>query len=490
MTTTYLRFDPQLRNEMMQRGLSFDWLTSLFLNNTSDEHVPRFLDGMTSSQRQFATRQTLASGTTYASLRKRHFECPDPWLATATCAATVCLTLDARERLPFEMLPLYYKFKSHSGEEFWICVYHTYGQVTQVFFPNRRLVVYDIFQSNAESVIGSLEAFLSRHQVEIVGLEFTGIKQHTKFVGLLDMVTNFGHQAINHLSGIQRLVDLSLLEFIDELWVSGALFFGDIDTLFPELEGRVRYFTNRWTIASELLNTPIQLVRIGSTYLSSNLRRRILQHARRSENEDPIRSNLLVITVRAKGRMCANLPEVVGAIYTGLSNSCAVKIALDGWVSPESSLIAASSVGAAISDQYVAAIREEMALAQAIERHLPPRTIIVNTIGRSMLESLNDLSAATAYFSHIGTLQHKLGMLLGIPGVVHGPKTQLLNRESGPYLSEYGIGPTFMPETDVEDIPTVTTRGESFSDYRINDVTATIKMLRSLMRATTIHSDY
>jgi hypothetical protein len=300
------------------------------------------------------------------------------------------------------------------------------------------------------------------------------------------MVTNFGHQAINHLSGVQRVVDLSLVSNIDEVWACGTLFFGRVESLFPELNGRVRYFPNRWAISGQLLREPCQIIRIGSTYLSSNLRHRIVQKVRVVEG--PIRSNLLVVTVRAAGRSCVNLPDVIAELYERLRKNYDFKIALDGWVLPESSIVAASSVEAVDSSQYVGAIGNELALASEIERKLPPGVVTTNTIGRSMLESLNDLAAATCYFAHVGTLQHKLGLLLRLPGVVHGPRVQLAAPEGGPYLSEDGIPPMFVPESAVEDVPSESSRGDSFADYRIVDLTFITESLARLMTPPVLNS--
>lgn len=477
--TSYLRFDSQSREQFSQYGLSFEWLASLFLGDKNSEFVPSFLKGIASSQKQFADRQTLASGTAYVNVRQRRFDCADPWEAGARCSAMICLTGDRQDSLPFDMLPLYYGCRSATGEEFWVCIYGTYGQVTQIFFPARQLVIFDIAQENAAAVVGSLQSLLSRHAENVVALKSATDRGPTRCVGLLDMVTNFGHQAINHLSGVQRLVDLELLSNLDEVWVSGVLFFGKIESLFPELDGRVRYFSDRWHIASELLREPLQVIRIGSTYLSSALRRRILKNVR--EVYAPKRPNMLVVTVRAAGRLCVNLPEVVGELHRSLRSRYDLKIALDGWVLPESALVAASSVGAAVSNQYLSVIREEMALAREIEKRLPSDSIVLNTIGRSMLESLSELATATAYFSHVGTLQHKLGLLLGLPGVVHGPKLQIANPEGGPYLAEEGLAPVFMPEDAIADIPALSARGPSFADYRIVDLTFPTNALASFL---------
>src|ERR1019366_9097165 len=118
--TSYVRFDSQSREQLSQHGLSFEWLASLFLCHEHGEFIPSFLKGMTPSQEQFAIRQTLASGTTYVSLRQRCFSCPDPWIAGAGCSAIVCLTGDKQDSLPFDMLPLYYGCRTATGEQFWV----------------------------------------------------------------------------------------------------------------------------------------------------------------------------------------------------------------------------------------------------------------------------------------------------------------------------------------------------------------------------------
>jgi hypothetical protein len=477
--TSYLKFDPQSSEQIAQHGLTFEWCASLFLGGTKFESIPTLLQGISAEQKQFAVRQTLATDTIYLSLQQQRLSVADPWAAGKRCEALACLTADKQDSLPYEMLPIYYGCKSENGEQFWVCVYSTCGVVTQAFFPSRDLVIFDVSRVNAESVVGSLQSFLSRYSEQVAEL-VARVGRPAKCVGLLDMVTNFGHQAINHLSGIQRIVDFGLLGNIDEVWACGTLFFGRVELLFPELNGRVRYFSSRWEIAGHLLREPCQLIRIGSTYLSSKLRDRIARKVRPAA--DRIRSNLLVVTLRAAGRTCVNLPDVVGELYERLRKNCDFKIALDGWVLPESSIVAASSVGAAISSQYVDAIRNEMALAREIERKLPPGVIIANTIGRSMFESLDDLAVATCYFSHVGTLQHKLGLLLRLPGVVHGPKLQLAAPEGGPYLSEDGMSPIFVPQNAVEDAPSTPIRGQSFADYRIVDLAFITESLARLMR--------
>jgi hypothetical protein len=478
---SYLKFDPQFRKQIAQRGVTFDWFASLFLGSNAEfESVPSLLHGISAAQNAFAIRQTLATDITYTSLRDKGFSCQDPWVAGARCGAVICQTPDRQESLPFALLPIYYGCRSASGEEFWVCVYSTFGRVTQVFFPERHLVVFDIFQDTAEAVIGCLQSWLSRHPFKSAKSLEARVGSPSRCIGLLDMVTNFGHQAINHLSGVQRVLDFNLLKQMDELWVCGVLFFGRVESLFPELDHRVRYFSTRWEVANELMYEPHQVIRIGSTYLPSKLRRRIMRSVPAVASGE--QGNLLVVTVRAAGRICVNLPEIVAELYESLRETFDFTIALDGWVIPESAVGPRASPGGGVPQQYTSAIRDEMDLAHQIQKRLPHGAISANTIGRSMLESLNELSVATCYFAHVGTLQHKLGLLLRLPGVVHGPRLQVCGPEGGPYYSEDGIPPVFIPEDAIEDLPTTSSRGRSFADYRIVDMSFTKAALARVMR--------
>jgi hypothetical protein len=348
-----------------------------------------------------------------------------------------------------------------------------------VFFPSRNLVIFDLFKETAEAVVAALQRTLSRNAARVAEIIGAAPARDGRCVGLLDMVTNFGHQAINHLSGVQRIIDHSLLNTVDEVWACGTLFFGKVELLYPELSGRIRYFSRRWEVANELLQAPCQAVRIGSTYLPAELRRRIVRHL--PVVEKPERPNLLVITVRTAGRVCVNLPDIVGELYARLAQNHHLKIAIDGWVLPEAAILTPSRVETTGANQYLSVLRDEMALAEAIEAKLPPGVIVANTIGSSMLDSLNTLAAATCYFAHVGTLQHKLGLLLRLPGVVHGPTRQLASPEGGPYLSEDGEPPVFIFPSEVEDLPTDSIRGVSFADYRILDFSFIVENLSRMM---------
>jgi hypothetical protein len=245
-----------------------------------------------------------------------------------------------------------------------------------------------------------------------------------------------------------------------------------VEEIFPELQGRVRRFPNRWDLFEPLLRVRHRsLFRIGSNVFQQRLRARILatcpvagRPAERTQRP------CIAVTVRSSGRTCLNLPEAVAALHRSLSARIPnLGIVLDGWVFPESELVLRSAVATAMSATYLHRIQAELAEAAAIRDALPPHAVVDNLIGLSMRESLGALRSIRGYLAHVGTLQHKLGLFGGTGGVVHGPTPQLSGIESGPFQSEVGTAPRFLPPEAVEDAPIDTARGERFHSYRITD---------------------
>mgnify|MGYP006976778288 CR=1 FL=1 len=83
------------------------------------------------------------------------FWCPDPWAGEPATARAVFAN-PSRGSLPFEMLPLFYAFRSRAGKEFWVCIFSTYGRPTHVFLPEQDCLIYDYSQHLAPPVLESL----------------------------------------------------------------------------------------------------------------------------------------------------------------------------------------------------------------------------------------------------------------------------------------------------------------------------------------------
>jgi hypothetical protein len=154
---------------------------------------------------------------------------------------------------------------------------------------------------------------------------------------------------------------------------------------------------------------------------------------------------------------------------------------IDGWVFAETELIAQSNVATSLDRRFTTKIREELAVAEHCFRLIPRTAVVRNLIGTSILESIVGLLDADVYIAHVGTLQHKMAFFSAIKGLVHGPAAQLTHIDSGAFQAELGFSPTYPPTSTVEDIPTATSRGPFFYDYRVKDMQTFVSGLLPLI---------
>jgi hypothetical protein len=446
---------------------------------------PRLMRGVPADVRTFIAREFHGAAVSLDGLRAGVMRCPDPWTGAALPTLGV-FTTHSRGGMPAELLPLFYAFASPAGGEVWLCLWGTYGKPAMMFLPRLDLVIHDFLTHDAQSTPAAplLEALRGSLGAFRALLAEPNRPERTERIGLLDMPDNYGHQMLENLSGVQRLADEGLLPALEELWVTGPEFFGPVEEIFPELAGRVRRFPNRWDLFEPLLRVRHRrLFRVGSNVFQQKLRARILatcpvagRAAERSARP------LLAVTVRSSGRQCLNLAEAVGSLHRALSARIPnLGIVLDGWVFPESELVLRSSVATALSDAHRGRIAAEMEEAAAIARALPPHTVVDTLIGLSMRESIGALRSVRGYLAHVGTLQHKLAHFSGAGGLVHAPVEQLGRIESGPYQSEVGQVPRYLPPAAVTDAAVDTPRGARFNNYRITDFGALAGMMAEVL---------
>lgn len=471
--------------ELAALGLNPEAVARALRGPTHQPRAPRLMRGVPADVRTFIAREFHGAGVSLEGLRAGVMSCPDPRTGQMLATQGV-FTSHSRGAMPAELLPLFYAFHSAAVGEFWLCLWGTYGKPAMLFLPRLNLVVHDFLTHDAFStpaaplldmLVGSLGAFRDL-------LAEGGRPERGERIGLLDMPDNYGHQMLENLSGVQRLADEGLLPALEELWVTGPEFFGPVEEIFPELAGRVRRFPNRWDLFEPLLRVRHRrLFRIGSNVFQQKLRARILatcpvagRPAERTERP------LLAVTVRSSGRRCLNLPDAVAMLHKALLPRLPnLGIVLDGWVFPDSELVLRSAVATALSPVHRDRIQAEMAEAEAIRAALPPHTVVDNLIGLSMRESIGALRSIRGYFAHVGTLQHKLALFAGTGGVAHGPSQQLARIESGPFQSEVGQAPHFLPAAAVVDAQEDTTRGERFRNYAIADGDALVAAMEQAL---------
>jgi hypothetical protein len=296
-------------------------------------------------------------------------------------------------------------------------------------------------------------------------------------VAILNLVNNYGHQMINQLGGLARLLEESNPGHFGEIWISGNDFFGSVEKLFPEYSGRIRRFQSPGDIDLELRSGVYLPIRIGANLFYNSVRTRILKSNKPwfalNQYKRWGRWPLVAVTVRTTGqRVCNNLPQAINKVCTKYPK---LGLIIDGFVLPD-------SVGRSTTNTFlIDSINRDKDMSRRIEQYVPKNMVVCNTIGRTMSESLRMLAKIDAYISHVGTLQHKLGFFTGARGIVHGPKDQLMNIDAGHFSTEYGFGPLFLSPGSVRDIAMNTNSNPMRNDYEIIDTTDLVEKLNYIL---------
>jgi hypothetical protein len=403
-------------------------------------------------------------------------------IGTARCVAT--LTRADWGELPFHHLVFYSRFESEQGLVWWSITDAGNGRVLLVYLPDAAVAVAGeagFPEDLARILVRELEI-----AQELAPRERPGAPA---VVAVIDMSDNHGHQLVNTLPAAERLLTSGALAHVNECWVVGGEFFGPIEAIFPEFTGRVRRIASRWQVAAVLAERPVLAFGIGSSCGQPLLIARLRQAARLAAPQpvlDPRPDVTLAFTLRASGRVCVNLVEVVVACVAALQpHYRRIRVLLDGWVLPESIVVAGSAPLALAQHSYHREnVLLECALATEIINALPQGVLVRSLVGETMLTSISVLQDADAYVAHVGTLQHKLSFLSGAPGMMHGPREQLLNLEAGAYSCAVGLAPELAEADWVEDIDGQAGRGSRFSDYRIIRPDLMAEALLRLVRTT------
>lgn len=336
-----------------------------------------------------------------------------------------------------------------------------YPRITQLLLPARRLLIwYPPYRQAAEALASAADGLVA------TCAQLLPLDAELPVVCGVDMVVNYGHQLLNHLAGLQRLLDSGLAAAPAEIWLHGLEFFAPVETLFPELAGRCRRFATRAEFCAAANRLPGRFQLLGSCFFPQALRQRVLQQLPAAP--EPSESDLsepepsapvLVVTLRGGSRRCLNLVDVVAALAAALHGVDArARVILDGFVLAEGAIRHQSNVATLLAGPPPLALQEELEQAAAMAERLPAGMLLANTLGQSMHRSLELLRQATCYFAHVGTLQHKLSYLLDLPGLIHGPAAQLRSREAGHWFQQGRHTPLFLAPEEVDDA------GDSDSD--------------------------
>jgi hypothetical protein len=462
-------------DEFPRLGVSWQAISEIFLGLGLPASSPSLVMGTPTYAKTFARREYLAGGFSFRAIRLGEIRVPDLWTGEILHCRSG-FTSPAQDGLPYDMLPFYYRLIGHQRQEFWLTCYGTYGRITHIFLPAQDVIIYD-FDAHAAPVLAE---HLARHLEEfrLASEAASAAQRRPGVIAVLDMITNFGHQLMNQLGGVERLLEETGAAPVDQLWLSGVEFFAPIERLFPEVAQKVRRFANRWDMYSELSQGAYLPLRIGTNVFRQGIGDRLKAVSETNENHRKIeRHPIIAVTVRTAGRRCLNLPDIIQQTISTLRYKYPrLGIVLDGWVLPDSQLFMESALATIWWDDfYRNSVIADLELARQISEQLPNGTIVANLIGQPMSSSLHGLRGIDTYLSHVGTLQHKISFITGTRGVVHGPSSQLSFPDTGHFQAEFGFAPLFLDPSSVVDLVQGPKSRKGFEDYeivRVDDVTS------------------
>lgn len=467
-----IKYELANRSRLEALGVRWDALEKIFSPREQSAQLLH-LEGLDPQQEAYYQREMNASQIAYDAIRTGELTVPNIFSGQP---AGISQSSSSGPTYPNGFVSIPILFQLLTPKEHYLVSTGLSGRISHVFIPSDDTIIYDLNQETARRLGELLMREIGKRPASAVA---TGRR-----VGVVNMVTNFGHQLINHLSGIDRLISCELVDKIDEIWISGAHFFGDPKHLFPSLASKITHFDSKDGLAARLYAEGHLAVHLGSYYLGERLRRSILERTKsgaiRARDSFPI----IAVTTRSAGRVCTNLVDVVYEIFQGIKTHYPnVRIMIDGWVFSESEMLLGSSAAMALWSPQRHQLATELQIARQIANRLPKNAILRTTIGMSMLDSIASLQDTDVYFAHVGTLQHKLGFLTSAAGIIHGPKEQLLSRNPGTYQVASGKVPAFIDPNAVEDVDVAGPRGRGFNDYRITDTSHIIELLLSALRS-------
>lgn len=361
--------------------------------------------------------------------------------------------LEAQGSLVFDDFHFAYRFADRRhGLVFFVIVGEHLAAIAGVWFPSMGLMVsHDEAQRRlAWQLIRSMPAWFVTHVAIWAGALFTSLDRGaTRFASVMrgPPSVHIGHQLWNELSGLDRFVtDETAVaaggprcEWIVLNGGDGIELYGPIDTLFPELAGRVnRRLHDHDDLARYAYNEGVFILRVTREFVSAGLRQRIQRHvaglpaARRVAESVPVVRDAPVILfgLRVENRTVVDLGEFLTqfiAMIAGRHPGAVVVFdghnapseADDGRVIGSHGERFAGRSPADVEHELVAALRTAFA-------DLP--VTIADTIGRPISASLAWASASDCFVSIWGASLAKYRWVCNTPGYVLTGRTNLLHR--------------------------------------------------------------
>jgi hypothetical protein len=313
---------------------------------------------------------------------------------------------------------------------------------------------------------------------------------------------NFAHHVWNHLGALTEVARLR------RGWPPTPVFvtfqpLGPIAALIPDIAGwPVQHIEAR---IPGSLNVPGRVVvNIGGTRVTNTVRRSVLRLAR--ERASPLardvaarlRSSFPVIwvSVRTSNRTPRNQADFIVALCKRVLTTYAdAAILIDGHSYPED-----FDENDSYDRHYTSAcVANDTAEANRIIEEVVasglcgPSQAVINACGLNILSSIHLAARADFYVSHHGTVQHKIGWLTDVSGIVHSnPRNIAIN--PGPWVALQTEAAGFVryfdldlirasEEGDIRQEQSEEVRSRLFDNYAFRDVGQSVDFAIAQLRS-------
>jgi tetratricopeptide (TPR) repeat protein len=348
------------------------------------------------------------------------------------------------------------------GEQiFYLIVYGPAFIKSFLFFPDRELIITPTNSLDPVKIINiwKILTVANWHNV----CDYICSVRPKKLVLLHGWMDSIAHYLWNELSGIQRLVDNSLIAKVDKILIGQCEYYAPIEQIFPEIPAekivRVPQAEIK-DIYKTLLDNKYFALKVANNYIQQELANRIyrisLEHCHASFLEQIKTSKqnfpLIWITIRTGRRLW--LEQVEGT----------VKLLKEIALSYPNLGIVIDGVSLSYRNELLLGGREEemlkndLIVAQQILDLLEDTHInVYNSVGCRMYESIVWANNIDFYIVPFGGGMAKITYLANKPGIVHSNHTVLNSFKNNWYNAsqrENGIEPTYIPAhfiTEVEE---------------------------------------
>lgn len=274
-----------------------------------------------------------------------------------------------------------------------------------------------------------------------------------RMVVCIQQAQNFAHHVWNFYTGLERLVRAGLEDGVDRVIFGGTEFFGPLEAIYPEFEGRVEQVRRDPVIDTCPFSTEALLLTVGGYFIPASLTERLHQAMRRLPPREGAATPeawlpggktpwpVVWIGMRTGDKSWVDQEDGIRQLIDALAARYPEALFLiDGFSYP---------VGRdEISGEWLEAMKSLRALAERICEACSVPQRVVNMVGNSLRESVLWARLVTVYLSPVGTTQHKIGWFTRAPGLVYsaprGREISPDDRLPGSWESEGLFPPRYM----------------------------------------------